>query len=136
MSEYVRFIQRIGLVGLTNILISLSSLIFIPIITKSFTTAEYGMWAQVNTTIALVPNIANLGLPYTMVRFLSAEKDKETIKDSFYPMISLTFISTLIICSLFLIFGNAIANALFNGSMQVVVLCTTSSFSCIWIFPG
>ena len=83
MSEYVRFIQRIGLVGLTNILISLSSLIFIPIITKSFTTAEYGMWAQVNTTIALVPNIANLGLPYTMVRFLSAEKDKEKIKDSF-----------------------------------------------------
>ena len=128
MSEYVRFIQRIGLVGLTNILISLSSLIFIPIITKSFTTAEYGMWAQVNTTIALVPNIANLGLPYTMVRFLSAEKDKETIKDSFYPMISLTFISTLIICSLFLIFGNTIANALFNGSMQVLYITTAISF--------
>ena len=124
----MRFIQRIGLVGLTNILISLSSLIFIPIITKSFTTAEYGMWAQVNTTIALVPNIANLGLPYTMVRFLSAEKDKEKIKDSFYPMISLTFISTLIICSLFLIFGNAIANALFNGSMQVLYITTAISF--------
>ena len=124
MSEYVRFIQRIGLVGLTNILISLSSLIFIPIITKSFTTAEYGMWAQVNTTIALVPNIANLGLPYTMVRFLSAEKDKEKIKDSFYPMITLTFISTLIICSLFLIFGNA----LFNGSMQVLYITTAISF--------
>lgn len=128
MSEYVRFIQRIGLVGLTNILISLSSLIFIPIITKSFTTAEYGMWAQVNTTIALVPNIANLGLPYTMVRFLSAEKDKEKIKDSFYPMISLTFISTIIICLLFLIFGNAIANALFNGSMQVLYITTAISF--------
>ena len=128
MSEYVRFIQRIGLVGLTNILISLSSLIFIPIITKSFTTAEYGMWAQVNTTIALVPNIANLGLPYTMVRFLSAEKDKEKIKDSFYPMISLTFISTVIICLLFLIFGNPIANALFNGSMQVLYITTLISF--------
>ena len=128
MSEYVRFIQRIGLVGLTNILISLSSRIFITIITKSLTTAEYGMWAQVNTTIALVPNIANLGLPYTMVRFLSAEKDKEKIKDSFYPMISLTFISTLIICSLFLIFGNTIANALFNGSMQVLYITTVISF--------
>ena len=128
MNEYVRFIQRIGLIGLTNILISLSGLIFIPIITKSFTTAEYGMWAQVNTTIALVPNIANLGLPYTMVRFLSAEKDKEKIKDSFYPMISLTFISTLIICSLFLIFGKAIAGALFNGSMQVLYITTLISF--------
>ena len=128
MSEYVRFIQRIGLVGLTNILISLSGLIFIPILTKSFTTAEYGMWAHVNTTIALVPNIANLGLPYTMVRFLSAEHDKEKIKDSFYPMITLTFISTLIICILFLIFGNAIANALFNGSMQVLYITTAISF--------
>ncbi|AMK15887.1 oligosaccharide flippase family protein [Methanobrevibacter olleyae] len=128
MSEYVRFIQRIGLVGLTNILISLSSLIFIPIITKSFTTAEYGMWAQVNTTIALVPNIANLGLPYTMVRFLSAEKDKEKIKDSFYPMISLTFISTIILCTLFLIFGNIIADTLFNGSMQVLYITTAISF--------
>ncbi len=128
MSEYVRFIQRIGLVGLTNILISLSSLIFIPIITKSFTTAEYGMWAQVNTTIALVPNIANLGLPYTMVRFLSAEKDKQKIKDSFYPMITLTFISTMIICLLFIAFGNPIANALFNGSMQVLYITTAISF--------
>ena len=128
MSEYVRFIQRIGLVGLTNILITLSSLIFIPIITKSFTTAEYGMWAQVNTTIALVPNIANLGLPYTMVRFLSAEKDKEKIKDSFYPMITLTFISTLVICLLFILFGNTIANALFNGSMQVLYITTVISF--------
>ena len=128
MSEYVRFIQRIGLVGITNILISLSSLIFIPIITKSFTTAEYGMWAQVNTTIALVPNIANLGLPYTMVRFLSAEKDKEKIRDSFYPMISLTFLSTVIICLLFLAFGNVIANSLFNGSMQVLYITTAISF--------
>ena len=128
MSEYVRFIQRIGLVGLTNILISLSSLIFIPIITKSFTTAEYGMWAQVNTTIALVPNIANLGLPYTMVRFLSAEKDKEKIRDSFYPMITLTFISTTLLCILFLVFGNAIADALFNGSMQVLYITTAISF--------
>ena len=101
MSEYVRFIQRIGLVGLTNILISLSSLIFIPIITKSFTTAEYGMWAQVNTTIALVPNIANLGLPYTMVRFLSAEKDKEKIKDSFYPMISLSYVFGMVAAIVF-----------------------------------
>ncbi|MCQ2964440.1 MAG: polysaccharide biosynthesis C-terminal domain-containing protein [archaeon] len=128
MSEYVRFIQRIGLVGLTNILISLSSLIFIPIITKSFTTAEYGMWAQVNTTIALVPNIANLGLPFTMVRFLSAEKDKDKIRESFYPMMAVTFTSTIIICGIFIILGNPIANALFNGSMQVLYITTIISF--------
>ena len=36
MDEYVKFIKRMGIVGIANILISLSGLIFIPIITKSF----------------------------------------------------------------------------------------------------
>ncbi|MCQ2738009.1 MAG: oligosaccharide flippase family protein [archaeon] len=128
MSDYVKFIQRIGLVGVTNILISLSSLIFIPIITKNFATAEYGVWAQVNTTIALVPNIANLGLPFTMVRFLSAEKDKNKIRESFYPMMLVTFTSTLIICGIFILFGGSIANALFDGSMQILYITTIISF--------
>ena len=96
--------------------------------TKSFTTAEYGMWAQVNTTIALVPNIANLGLPFTMVRFLSAEHDKARIRESFYPMMSVTLISTLIICGLFIMFGGPISDALFNGSMQVLYITTAISF--------
>ena len=74
VSNYKSFVGRIGLVGISNILIALSSLIFIPIITKSFSTAEYGMWTQILTTVALLPNIANLGLPYTMVRFLSASR--------------------------------------------------------------
>jgi len=124
----VKFVQRIGLVGLTNILISLSGLIFIPIITKSFSTAEYGMWAQVTTTVALIPNIANLGLPYTMVRFLSAEKDKNKIRGSFYSMISVTLLSTLIICGLLLIFRTSIANALFNGNLQILYITALISF--------
>ena len=128
LSQYVKFVQRIGLVGLTNILISLSGLIFIPIITKSFSTAEYGMWAQVTTTVALIPNIANLGLPYTMVRFLSAEKDKNKIRGSFYSMISVTLLSTLIICGLLLIFRTSIANALFNGNLQILYITALISF--------
>ena len=86
LNEYKLFVQRIGLVGITNILISLSGLIFIPIITKNLSTVDYGIWAQVNTVIALIPNVANLGLPFTMVRFLSHETDKNKIKESFYSV--------------------------------------------------
>ena len=96
MDEYIQFIKRIGIVGIANILISLSGLIFIPIITKNFSTSDYGVWAQVNTLIALVPNIVNLGLPYTMVRFLAAEKDKTIIKESFYSMMALVLASTFL----------------------------------------
>ena len=128
MDEYVQFVKRIGIVGIANILISLSGLIFIPIITKNFSTSDYGVWAQVNTLIALVPNIVNLGLPYTMVRFLAAEKDKNIIKQSFYSMMGLVLASTLVMVAVFLIFSVQIANALFDGNMQIMFIVTVISF--------
>ncbi|WP_225369364.1 oligosaccharide flippase family protein [Methanobrevibacter arboriphilus] len=128
MNEYKRFVQRIGLVGITNILISISGLIFIPIITKNFSVFDYGIWAQVNTTIALIPNIANLGLPYTMVRFLSAENDKSKIKESFYSMLAVVFASSLIISLLFIIFKNPIADSLFGGNINILYLVSIISF--------
>ncbi|WP_458455564.1 oligosaccharide flippase family protein [Methanobrevibacter sp.] len=132
MDEYVQFIKRIGIVGIANILISLSGLIFIPIITKNFSTSNYGVWAQVNTLVALVPNIVNLGLPYTMVRFLAAEKDKEIIKQSFYSMMLLVLCSTIIMVLVFLIFSHQIADALFDGNMQIMLTVTVISFlACI-----
>lgn len=128
MDEYVNFIKRIGVIGIANILISLSGLIFIPIITKSFSTADYGVWAQVNTFVSLVPNIVNLGLPYTMVRFLAAEKDKNIIKQSFYSMMLLVLASTVIMIVVLLIFSNQIATALFDGSMQIMYIVVVMSF--------
>ena len=132
MSNYKSFVGRIGIVGISNILIALSSLIFIPIITKSFSTAEYGIWTQILTTVALLPNIANLGLPFTMVRFLSSEHDKDKFKQSFYPMVTITTLSTLIILSVFLIFSGPIAAAIFGGNIYILNLTVfTSFFACI-----
>ena len=128
MDEYIQFIKRLGIVGIANILISLSGLIFIPIITKNFSTSDYGVWAQVNTLVALVPNIVNLGLPYTMVRFLAAEKDKEIIKRSFYSMMLLVLASTLVMIFVFVIFSNQIAGALFDGNMQIMFIVIVISF--------
>ena len=127
MDEYVKFIKRIGIVGIANILISISGLIFIPIITKSFSTADYGVWSQVNTFVSLVPNIVNLGLPYTMVRFLAAEKDKTIIKQSFYSMMLLVLASTIVMIVSLSIFSNQIALALFDGSMQIMYIVIVSA---------
>lgn len=121
-----------GVVGIANILISLSGLIFIPIITKSFSTADYGVWSQVNTFVSLVPNIVNLGLPYTMVRFLAAEKDKSIIRQSFYSMMLLVLASTMIMIAVLFIFSNQIAAALFDGSLQIMyIVIFMSFFACL-----
>lgn len=122
MSEYKLFVQRIGLVGITNILVAISGLILLPIITKNFTTSDYGVWVQITTTIALLPNVATLGLPYTMVRFLSAEKDIEKIREGFYSLAGVVLISTTTISLLMLLFSKNIAVALFNGNMNTAIL--------------
>lgn len=132
MDEYVKFIKRIGVVGIANILISISGLIFIPIITKSFSTADYGVWSQVNTFVSLVPNIVNLGLPYTMVRFLAAEKDKAVIRQSFYSMMLLVLASTVVMIIALLVFSGLIASALFDGSMQIMyIVIVMAFFACL-----
>ena len=46
MEEYKLFIKRLGLVGLSNILVSLSAIILIPILTKTLSIQDYGVWVQ------------------------------------------------------------------------------------------
>jgi len=112
-------VQRIGVVGIANILVALSSLILIPIMTKSFSINNYGIWVQINTTINLIPSFATLGLPYTMVRFLSAETSKNKIREGFYSITLLILASTIIISTIMFIFSQNIAAALFNGNINI-----------------
>ncbi|MEN6554385.1 MAG: oligosaccharide flippase family protein [Methanobacterium sp.] len=128
MKEYKLFVQRIGLVGITNMAVALSSIILLPIITKSFTTSDYGMWVQVNTVVSLLSNIATLGLPFTMVRYLSAEKDKKKIQEGFYSIVGIVFASTSIISLLLILFSHNIALALFNSNVNIVIILSVITF--------
>ena len=133
--EYKLFVQRIGLIGITNILIALSSLIILPIVTKNFSISDYGIWVQINTTIVLIPYLATLGLPYTMVRFLSAEKDKEKILDSFYSILSIVLLSSFIISAILFLFANNVAAALLNGEVNLArLLSIIVFFACLNVF--
>ncbi|MCC7564060.1 MAG: oligosaccharide flippase family protein [Methanobacterium sp.] len=122
MNEYKIFVQRIGLVGIANLLVALSSLILLPILTKNLSIDDYGIWVQINTTISLLPNLTTLGLPYTMVRFLSSETDKHQRQEGFYSILIMVLVSTLIVSLLLLVFSKEIAFAIFNGDVNVAIL--------------
>jgi O-antigen/teichoic acid export membrane protein len=117
-----------GLFGITSILAAISSLILLPIMTKNFSISDYGIWVQINAMISLLPNIVTLGLPFTMVRFLSAEKDTDKIKDGFYSIVIIVLISTTIASSLLFLFSKSIASAIFNGDVNVVMLLSIIVF--------
>ncbi len=119
MKEYKIFVQRIGLVGMSNILLALSSLILLPILTKNFSIQDYGIWVQVYITMMLLPNIITLGLPYALIRFLSGEKDKKRIQEDFYSVTCLVIILSLVATTLLYLFKNSIASFLFNGNLAI-----------------
>lgn len=122
MEEYKLFIKRIGLVGFANILVTLSGIILLPIMTKNLSIPDYGVWVQVNTTIILMPSLANLGLPYAMLRLLAVKKDKNEIAEGFYSIFFLTIFSSAVASILFILFSGWIAEAIFNGNSTVTLI--------------
>lgn len=47
MPEYKLFAQRVGLMEIVNIIVSLRGLILIPILTKTLGADAYGVWSEV-----------------------------------------------------------------------------------------
>lgn len=122
--------------GITNVLITFSTLILLPILTKNLTIEDYSIWVQLIATISFIPYLVNLGLPYSMVRFLPTKKDKEDIQEGFYSITFVTLFMGIIAAIMILIFSKQIATILFNGNTTValllsiitIVFVTNSSF--------
>ncbi len=133
MDEYKLFVQRIGLVGITNILISLSSLILVPVLSKNLSIQDYGVWSLFIATVAFIPLLVNLGLPYSMLRFLAVEHDKKIIREEFYSITFVLLIMGLITLFIMLLFSKQLALVLFNGNTGITIILAVTVFVSIMI---
>jgi hypothetical protein len=79
INEYRVLFQRIGLYGVSQLSASLTALITLPIITKNLGVEAYGIYVLIAVTVALVPLVITLGLPYTMIRFFAASKSRRCL---------------------------------------------------------
>ena len=119
MNDHKLFTQRIGLIGITNLLLGLSGIILLPILTKTLPIEDYGIWIQCTVIIGLILAVATLGLPSTMVRFLAAAKKKEEIQEGFYSIVFIVLFASVIASSLLFLFSEPIAVTLFNDNLTI-----------------
>jgi len=119
MNEHKLFARRIGLISITNLLVSLSGILLLPIITKTLPVEEYGIWVQIVVTISLIPAVVMLGLPYTIVRFLAATKKREEIQEGFYSVAFIVLFTSAISSLLLFLFSKPIAAILFNNNIAI-----------------
>jgi len=71
------------LLAITNLFTVISGIILLPILTRTLTVEEYGIWVQIVVTIGLIPTLVTIGLPDSVVRFLAAAKKREKTQESF-----------------------------------------------------
>jgi len=134
MSGYRIFAQRVGLVAVTNLLLGLSGMVLLPILTKGLSIEEYGLWVQISVTLGLVPNVINLGLPYSMVRFLAAAKDRGEMGEDFYSILAIVLLMASLTSGLLYIASAPISSLLFDGRSDVIrLLSPLIVLECIYL---
>jgi O-antigen/teichoic acid export membrane protein len=128
MVGHKTFARQIGLVAVSNLLIGLSGLIFLPILTKTLSIGDYGIWIESTVTIGLIPGIMMFGLPYAMVRYLAAEKEKTKIQEGFYSIFVIVTLSLVFASIIVYMFSGVIADSLFGNSIQSVKILSLVIF--------
>jgi O-antigen/teichoic acid export membrane protein len=114
MTEYTVFAKRVGLVGITNLIMNFRGLILLPILTKTLGAAEYGAWSQILVTVSLAMPFVMLGLPSAMVRFLPAEREKKNVGKGFFTVILIILFTSLVFALSLFLLSNSLATLLLN----------------------
>ena len=128
MNEHKLFTQRIGLIGITNLLLGLSGIILLPILTKNIPIEDYGIWVQISVTIGLIPAVATLGLTEAMVRFMAAAKKREEIQEGFYSIAFIVLFVSAITSLLLFLFSEPLAAALLNNNLIIAKILSLIVF--------
>ena len=119
ISKSQKFSSDIIWVAVSQMLTLFTGLIALPVLTKSYNSELYGVWAQVNVTVGLLASILVLQLNTACVRFLAASEDKGKLRLAFGTM--LWPIVTFIFVSLFLSFflRQNLSTLLFAGHIYI-----------------
>lgn len=119
-SSYQKFAKDVAVIGVAHLLVALSGFILLSLLTKTVGVHDYGIWTQVNITVTLLWTLANLGLPFAVIRFLAGETDRNKVQEGFYSVISVVFLTTFIASCLLTVFASSIAKAFFDGALGIV----------------
>jgi len=103
----------------SRIVISLSNLLFIPLLTKNLSVAEYGVWAQLWEAIPFLSALLLIGFDESMSRFFPSMKRKHYSRDFLSLMVPIIAISTLATLLIYA-FSSPISTTLFNDNESVV----------------
>ena len=122
MTDYELLVKRIGLTGLSSLVVSLTPILLLPVLTKILSIQEYGIWALIVVTANFVPMLVTLGLPSAMIRFLAPAKNKDDIREGYYSIALVVLGVSLIASFILFLLVHLIATDLLGNNSTVAFL--------------
>jgi len=104
---------------ITQGMLRLRGLIFLPLIAKTLGTSQYGIWTQITVTLSLLVPVLTLRLETASVRYLSS-KNEDTVSRDFFSMLVLIWIVSVVIATIIFLYKRQVAVFLFDNQEQVL----------------
>ena len=120
------FTSDVMWVGLSQVVVLLVVFLTLPVLSKNYGTANYGLWAQILVTVNLLVPILNFQLLTATVRYITNENKEGTFAQSFANMFWIIVLAVLVAILFGYIFRTNISGMLFKS--------TTYSFYIILTF--
>ena len=95
--------------------------ILVPILTKTLGAYEYGIWSRLIVIIFLLTLMVSLGLPSSIIKFLSGEKDKEKIQDGYYSSLVVVFFVALFVAMVLFLSAKFLAITIFKSEHTIAI---------------
>jgi O-antigen/teichoic acid export membrane protein len=129
-SESLKFASDIVWVGASQVLGSIIGIAILAALTKSYTSENYGIWSQVNVTVALLSPILTLQFGSAVVRFLAGEQDAAVRLRALGTMFGAILIFGCVLQIVANLLASQISVFLFDNANHVTFVRLTS----LWIF--
>lgn len=130
MSQTKKFMKNSLIIMISEITLKLKGFIFLPLVTKTFGTVNYGVWAQVGIIQSLINPLVVMGLDSASTRFVSGQS-KEKIAQSFTTIYLYIIIVSCILGAGIIVLAPTIAELFFERreNAKFVVLCAAAILS-------
>jgi len=113
-----KFFKNSLIISLSEVLVQLKGLIFIPLLTNEFGPLDYGVWTQVSVLVSLFLPLTIAGTDSSFIRFVPGLKEKPS-KKIFVGWLIIITLSTVIICFFYKFFHIHIFT-IFFGNQKVI----------------
>ena len=117
-----------GIAELFNAIIL--GIMILPVLTKFYTSELYGIWIQVNMTMFLLSSLIGLQLRLAVVRFLSAEEDRERRRYFLGSMLFAIIIFSCMVLVIIVMLSEQFSFVVFGGTQFTNFIYLTI----LWIF--